>query len=156
MEFRPAQEQDLSVIATFPTSADELYFVHPSARFPLTAEQLMPNFQQRKGNTVVLMDGNVVGFANYINVIDGEEASIGNLIIDPAQRGSGIGKAFLQELARQAKQEYGVQRILIPCFNKNTYGLHFYHSLGYVPYLGEPRLDQDGKPIFLIWLQKAV
>lgn len=156
MNFRPAQEQDLARVAGFATTADELFFVHPTATFPLTAQQLLPNFQQRKGNTVILHQDQVAGFANYINVIEGDSATIGNVIIDPAQRGRGIGKDLLTEMARHAKASYGVTRTVIPCFNTNTAGLHFYHSLGYVPFKGEPRTDWKGDAVFLIYLSKPV
>ncbi len=156
MELRAARESDLAIIADFATSAEELYFVHPSARYPLTAHQLLPNFQQRKGNSVITHEGAVIGFANYINVIEGESATIGNVIIDPAQRGRGAGKALLLAMERMAKEQYQVRLSIIPCFNTNTYGLHFYHNLGYVPCKGEPRLDQNQQPVFLIYLQKPL
>lgn len=156
LSFRPAQQSDLITIGAFATSADELFYVHPTAKFPLTAEQLLPNFQNRKGNTVVEVDGKVAGFANYISVIENDSATIGNVIINPALRGKGIGKALLMEMERKAAQEYGAQHTIIPCFNTNTYGLHFYHSLGYVPFKGEPRTDHKGETIFLIYLKKTL
>lgn len=154
--FRPAREDDLPIIANFATTAEELFYVHPTAHFPLTAEQLLPNFNNRKGNTVVEHEGKVAGFANFISVSDGDTATIGNVIIDPERRGKGIGKALLEEMARRAQQEHGVRHTLIPCFNTNTYGLHFYHSLGYVPCKGEPRKNQKGEPVFLLYLSKSV
>lgn len=156
MHFRPAQQSDLAIVATFATSAEELFYVHPTARFPFTAEQLLPNFQNRKGNTVMQVEGKVAGFANYISVTEGDSATIGNVIINPALRGKGIGKALLIAMETKAAQEYGAQHSIIPCFNTNTYGLHFYHSLGYVPFKGEPRIDHKGETIFLLYLKKTL
>ncbi len=155
MEFRPASRTDLDTVAAFATSAEELFYVHPTAHFPLTAEQLLPNFSNRKGNSVIVSEGKVAGFANFISVVEGESATIGNVIIDPTLRGKGIGKALLNNMARLAQRDFGVKQTIIPCFNTNTYGLHFYHSLGYVPCKGEPRKDQNGQPIFLIYLNRA-
>ena len=156
MDFRPARTEDLSIVAGFISQPDELFYVHPTATFPLTAEQLLPNFHSRKGNSVIVVGGQVTGFANYIAVAEGESATIGNVVIDPGQRGTGIGKALLQAMERQAKECYGVTHTIIPCFNTNTYGLHFYHSLGYVPFKGEPRKDQQGRGIFLLYLSKCL
>ncbi|HEX4939420.1 MAG TPA: GNAT family N-acetyltransferase, partial [Candidatus Kapabacteria bacterium] len=77
MLIRPARVDDLAVVATFPQTSDELFYVHPVAQFPLTAEQLLPNFQNRKGNTVIESSGAVVAFANYISVTEQGDATIG-------------------------------------------------------------------------------
>ncbi|MFZ5602614.1 MAG: GNAT family N-acetyltransferase [Pseudomonadota bacterium] len=156
MLIRPARVDDLAVVATFPQTSDELFYVHPVAQFPLTAEQLLPNFQNRKGNTVIESSGAVVAFANYISVTEQGDATIGNVVVDPARRGGGFGKALLEFLMQNAAQQYGCRRALIPCFNENTPGLLFYQRLGFVPCAYEPRVKPDGRTVVLFYLEKKL
>ncbi|HVL01776.1 MAG TPA: GNAT family N-acetyltransferase [Dongiaceae bacterium] len=153
---RSARADDLSRVARFPQNPDELFYVHPTAHFPLTAEQLLPNFQNRQGNTVAEQGGVVVAFANYISIKAEGDATIGNVVVDPAQRGTGAGKALLEFMMRKAAEEYGCRRALIPCFNENTPGLLFYQRLGFTPSAYEPREKPDGKKVVLFYLEKRL
>lgn len=154
--FRKAKAEELDVVGGFLTTPDELFFFFPKAVFPLTSDQLMPNFLTRKGNTVIIAENRVVGFANFISVSEGGAATIGNVAIDPDLRGRGLGKELINHMEASAKTEYGVKQVLIPCFSTNTAGLHFYHKLGYAPYSGEPRVDQNGNPVYLIYFAKSI
>lgn len=156
MQFKEAKEKDFERIAGFLVTPDELFFFHPKAIFPLTADQLLPNFQSRKGNTVLIADGEIAGFANFISVTDGISATIGNVVVDPDRRGTGLGKALIDYMETSAKALFDVKKIFIPCFNTNTAGLCFYHKLGYVPNSGEPRFNQDGDSVYLIYFAKSV
>jgi GNAT superfamily N-acetyltransferase len=154
MIFRDAIETDLKIVAGFPQNAEELFYIHPSASYPLTANQLLQNFRSRKGNTVALKGKKVVGFANFINVIESESAAIGNMIIDPLERGSGIGSELIEYMSQMASATYMVKNIIIPCFSSNIKGLLFYHKLGFSPIKGEPRTDPNGLPAYLIYLNR--
>ncbi len=156
MQFKEAKAIDLESVVGFLTTPDELFFFHPKATFPLTVDQLLPNFQSRKGNTVIIVDGKVAGYANFISISDGNLATIGNVVVDPKLRGTGLGKALINRMETSAKALYGAKQIFIPCFNTNTAGLLFYHKLGYVPNSGEPRINQNGDPVYLIYLAKSV
>lgn len=153
---RAARETDLPLVATFPQTPAELFYVHPSARFPLTAEQLLPNFLNRSGNSVVEVAGRVAAFANYISVTAQGDAIIGNVVVDPAQRGTGVGRALLEYLMQRAVDEHDCCRALIPCFNENTQGLLFYLRLGFEPLRYETRTDPQGQVVVLFYLQRAL
>lgn len=153
---RPARVSDLEIVARFPQSPDELFYVHPTATFPLTAAQLQPNFQNRQGNTVVEVAGQVVAFANYIRVEPGADAVIGNVVVDPAQRGAGHGRRLLVALMEGAARQHGCRRALIPCFSDNRAGLLFYHRLGFEPLRWEIRPHPGGHPRVLFYLQRAI
>lgn len=154
IQIRKAKENDLEYIASFPLTPDELFFFYPKAVFPLTQEQLLANFLTRQGNTVIVQGDTIAGFANYVSVDLANSATIGNVIINPELRGSGLGKILISHMESSARTLYGVKRINIACFNSNTAGLIFYHKLGYVPYSGEKRINQRGEPVYLIFLSK--
>jgi len=156
IEFRKAKEEDLGCVAGFLATPDELFFFHPKADFPMTAQQLLPNYRSRKGNTVIIAEGRVSGYANFISVSEGNSAIIGNVVVDPRLRGKGLGRELISHMEALAKSTYGVRQIQIPCFNTNTSGLLFYHKIGYVPYSGEPRVNQNGDPVYLIYFGKKL
>jgi len=89
LAYRPLQEKDLESICTFPRSEEELFYMFPKARYPLTPEQLLGVAENRHDPTVVLVNGVVAGYGNFIEVHERDYCSIGNLIIKPLERGKG-------------------------------------------------------------------
>lgn len=156
IRFREAKEDDLGCVAGFLATPNELFFFHPRAVFPMTVQQLVPNYRSREGNTVIIAGDKVAGFANFISVSEGNSATIGNVAVDPQQRGKGLGSELICHMEALAKTMYEVRKIQIPCFNTNTAGLLLYHKLGYVPCSGEPRVNQNGDPVYLIYLVKTL
>ena len=63
MRTRPVTEADLPRICSFPQSAEELFFLSPKARYPLTPEQLAGAIAARADSTVVEGGGQVLAFA---------------------------------------------------------------------------------------------
>jgi len=156
MIFRPAMEADLQLIASFPVSEDELFYVYPAASYPLTTKQMLANFVSRKGNSVLEVDGKPAAYANYISIDKGNDAVIGNVIVDPSLRGKGIGINLLTHMMDVAAKEFGAKKAVIPCFNSNTSGLIFYHNLGFLPFSSEIRQKENGKHEVLLYLQKSI
>ena len=62
---RPLEEKDIPAVCDMPQSIDDLFYMFPKATFPLTPEQLKAAIEQRSDNTVIELDGEVVGFANF-------------------------------------------------------------------------------------------
>ncbi len=84
LSHRGVHADDVARICSFPQSAEELYFLFPKATYPLTPEQLRRAIEQRFDSTVVLLDDQVCGFANfYIRVV--------SETFDVSARGGGQG-----------------------------------------------------------------
>jgi len=156
MQTRATLFDDLPVICGFAKDADELYYAFPKAKYPLTADQILPSFEGRQGNTTVVFESRVVAFANYISVAQNESVTIGNVLVDPAFRGKGIGRFLIEHMEQTAIRNYKARFCRIPCFNRNTSGLLFYHALGYRPIDGEPRIDYQNIPVYLVHLVKDI
>jgi hypothetical protein len=62
---RPIAQADFSIITNFPLSAEELFYMFPSANFPLTPNQLEATSDSRLNPTVIMFNDTVIGYANY-------------------------------------------------------------------------------------------
>ena len=89
LECRAVRKNDLPEIAGFPKDQLELYFFMPKASFPLAIEALEQTIAVRQAPTVVLVDGEVAGFADLYDCEPGEVCRIGNVVVSPKFRGRG-------------------------------------------------------------------
>ncbi|WP_375055125.1 GNAT family N-acetyltransferase [Zobellella sp. DQSA1] len=155
LSHRAATFADLAIVCTFATSAEELFYCFPKARFPLTEAQLEQAVRERAGATVVELDGDVVGFADFYRWQHGGACAIGNVMVAPQARGRGVGRYLIQQMVVLATSRYQAREVQVSCFNQNLAGLLFYPRLGFEPYGLEPRTAPDGTPVALIhfrWL----
>ena len=152
---RPVAEQDLAAICAFSQSPAELFYCFPKADFPLTPGQLQVAIDQRSDSTVVLLEGAVVAFANFYRWASGGTCTIGNVIVDPAIRGKGIGALLIEQMIDIARTRHQASEVTLSCFNSNVAGLLLYPKLGFVPYAIEERQDKQGRRLALIHLRLA-
>jgi ribosomal protein S18 acetylase RimI-like enzyme len=150
---RPVQEVDISTICQFPRSELELFFMFPKATYPLTVNQLKDAIAQRTDSTVVLMDGRVVGFANFYVCEPGEKCAIGNVIVAPDARGQGVGQYLIETMVQIALTQYQAKEVRISCFNQNVSGLLLYQKLGFRPFEIESRIDKQGNRVASIHMK---
>jgi GNAT superfamily N-acetyltransferase len=150
---RPVQEVDISTICQFPRSELELFFMFPKATYPLTVEQLSAAIAQRSESTVILLDGRVVGFANFYGCEPGEKCAIGNVIVAPDARGQGVGKYLIETMIQIALTKHMVKEVQISCFNQNVPGLLLYQKLGFRPFELESRIDKQGNRVASIHMK---
>ncbi|QXI27759.1 GNAT family N-acetyltransferase [Pseudomonas vanderleydeniana] len=155
LSHRPVEARDLPVICGFAQGEEELFFFFPKARYPLTVEQLQGSIDQRSDSTVVELDGEVVGFANFYQWEQGGTCSIGNVVIAPHVRGRGVGEYLVRLMVRLARERHQASEVRLSCFNQNLAGLLFYPKLGFVPYGIEERQDFKGRRVALIQLRWA-
>jgi RimJ/RimL family protein N-acetyltransferase len=150
---REVRPDDVARVCSFPQSAEELYFLFPKATYPLTPEQLRRAIEQRHDSTVVLLDDQVCGFANfYVRELAGA-CAIGNVIVAPEARARGIGRYLIETMIRKALLQHRAQEVRISCFNGNVAGLLLYAKLGFVPFAVERRVDQQGARVALIHMR---
>lgn len=90
LSYRPFETIDIEEICKLPQSEEELFFMFPKAEYPLTTKQLGVAVNNRSDSTVIFLDEEIVGFANFYEVKENEYCSIGNVIIDSHFRRRGI------------------------------------------------------------------
>jgi ribosomal protein S18 acetylase RimI-like enzyme len=153
LSHREVRPGDVARVCSFPQGADELYFLFPRATYPLTPEQLRHAIEQRHDSTVVLLDDQVCGFANfYVRELAGA-CAIGNVVVAPEARGRGVGRYLIETMIRKALLHHRAQEVRLSCFNGNVAGLLLYAKLGFVPFAVERRVDQQGARVALIHMR---
>ncbi len=130
---RPAEPGDLPLIASFPQSEEELFFLFPRAVFPLTAEQMAAELPHRSDATVVEWKHAVAGYANFYRW-ERSCCAIGNVVVAPQARGHGIGSYLIRTMIDLARNKYDAEEIQVSCFNRNTEALLLYTKLGFAPF----------------------
>lgn len=110
---RTLAQEDLDTICTFVRDAEEVYLVSPKFHYPLTAEQILKVLENRYSPTVIV-SGDAPEPLAYANLYDKDEEShtiwLGNVIVSPSYRGTGVAAHLLQTMMDTAKQEHGVGR----------------------------------------------
>ena len=106
LQHRPVKENDLPLICTFPQSEDELFFLFPKSTYPLTPEQMAAAITQRTDSTVVELNGEVVGFANFYRWENGGCCAIGNVVVASRARGQGVGQYLIRTMLGIAFAKY--------------------------------------------------
>lgn len=156
LSYRPIKITDIEEICRLPQNEEELFFMFPKADCPLSVEQLQTVVENRSDSTVILLDKEVVGFANFYEVKENNYCSIGNVIVCSNFRNKGIGKYLVETMESFALEKYNVREIHISCFNTNTKGILLYSKLGYIPYEVEERLGKDGRKVALIKMKREI
>ena len=153
LTYRSVGAEDVPIICTFPQSARELFLLFPKATYPLTPDQLNAAIAARMDSTVILRRALVAGFANIYECETGERCWIGNVIVDPRERGTGVGKYLIEIMIQIAREKHRVREVRISCFNENIVGLLLYEKLGFEPYAVEERLDLEGERVAMIHMR---
>jgi len=133
---RSLENQDLETICNFPQSIEELFFVSPKFKYPLTPEQILELLKDRYEPTVVVdkSKNEVVAYANIYG-LDSTECScwLGNVIVSHEYRGKGVAKYLLDNILDKAKHKLGMKKIQLSCHNTNSRGMAFYYKYGFKP-----------------------
>ncbi len=153
---RPVEPTDIASICSFPASLEEVSFMFPGAGFPLRPEILRDAIRDRHASTVVLSDGAVAGFANFYDCKTGDSCSIGNVIVDPAQRGKGVARYLIETMLGVASNAYQAKQVQLVCFNRNVGGLLLYAKLGFAPFAIEERSNHLGERVAAIRMRRPL
>jgi len=156
MHVRPLTARDLPLLCGFPQNEEELFYLFPSAQYPLTPDQLSRAIARRVAPTVVEEAGKVVAFADLFRIKNSSYNNIGNVMVAPEVRGRGVGRYLIEQMVNIARTTHGARRVRVSCFNRNTAGLLLYAKLGFVPYGVEERLDWQGQRVALIHLRMTL
>ena len=155
LKHRPVTAEDVKTICSFPQGVQELYFMFPKAKFPLTEAQMSTAIGQRFDSTVVEADGEIVGFANFYRAELQGICCIGNVIVAPSARGKGVARFIVETMIELAFERWEAKEVQLSCFNENTAGLLLYPTLGFVPFDIEERAAPGGGRTALIHMRRS-
>ncbi len=145
---REATPEDIPLILQFIQDLAD-YEKEPAAAGATSEDIQRTIFEDRAYANVIIgeIDGQPRGFSlyffNYSTWLGKPGLYLEDLFVQPAARGSGLGKALLLNLVRIA-QEKGCGRMEWSVLDWNTPAIEFYRSLGAVPMDGWTvnRLDE--------------
>ncbi len=150
---REATPKDFEPIARLIKSKQELFFIYPSGKFPLTPEQVKELYEARKDFTVVTDKNRVIGFANLYDYLENKFVFIGNVVIDETYRGQGKGKKLIAHMVELAKEKYNLPEVRISVFADNTDALLLYIDLGFELYAREAKKNHQDDDALLLHLK---
>lgn len=151
---RPLRPDDAPHVAGFPRSPEELFHMFPNGRWPFTAGQVLEAAALRRDPTVVELDGQVVGYANYAVFEPASHCAIGNVVVAPAARRRGIARFLVGTLVDRALGQYGIPEVRIGAHAANPAALLLYAAMGFVPYEVQAVPDWRGATVPLVFLRR--
>lgn len=112
-------------------SAEELALMAgPTLQWPLTVDQLLASGHGPARRLRVLLDNGVpVAFGTARQNQDG--VRLGWIVVDPARRGEGWGRALMTRLIADTRQHHGAVPLTLGVFAHNQSAVRLYRSLGF-------------------------
>ncbi len=129
----PATPEHLRAVLRWITSAEDLrLWGGPLITFPPDAQKTWREIGADGGNTFVLFDaeGNTAGFGQVLLRAPGT-VHLGRIIVSPALRGQGVGRALVGQLIAVALERHHPEQITLNVYTYNTPALELYRSLGF-------------------------
>jgi len=151
--YRDTLSEDLPSICSLPQSEEELFYMFPSATFPLQERQMKEILKKREGHTTFLYDDEIIGYANLYRFKDDDTPYIGHLILSKKYRGRGFGKEIIRIMIRKAYLLYKSNKIKIAVINENTHAFLLYTKLGFYPFKASLRFDKKREQKVLISME---
>lgn len=111
----------------------EAYWLAPKTPPPLTADHVR-RWKQPGHEPLQLVDDDAAppiayGELNVLNA-DDDRYWLGHLIVNPAQRRRGVGRALTELLLSRAFCRHGARRVCLVVFPENRPAIASYHSAG--------------------------
>ena len=136
---RPFERPDFDrLLAWIDTPESIMLWAGPFFRFPLDAAQLEayrasagPPSSPRRIYTACETNGERVGHIE-LNDIDSHSARLSRVLVDPARRGQGFGRAMVRPILRLAFAELGLHRVDLLVFDFNRAAIRCYEAEGFV------------------------
>ncbi|GAA0311326.1 GNAT family N-acetyltransferase [Kineococcus aurantiacus] len=131
-ELRERTTADVDTVIGWVPDAAALYrFAGPRLTWPLTAQQ-MHDSAAAEGATAWVMDveQRLVGHAQLTRC--GDAVRLGRVLIDPTQRGRGLGRRLVASAVERARQQ-GAVRVDLSVLADNPAARRIYATLGFTP-----------------------
>ncbi len=134
---RPFVPSNAATIAGWVETAEQMRWVAPSTKLPLTSEKVI-RWKKPGGQAYVLVSGNssesseimAYGELNPMRQVP-TDLWLGHLIVRPDQRGRGVGKTLVLGLLERAFQRYDAHRVVLVVFPDNRAAIECYCRCGF-------------------------
>ena len=141
MELREYRKEDSGIICGWIRDKEALYCWSADriGKFPLEENDLQKHYEPFLAGgrfiplTAVDGDGRVMGHLLIRYPDEGDDTTVrfGFVILDPALRGRGLGKAMLGLAVRYARERLHASRITLGVFSRNVSARHCYEAAGF-------------------------
>jgi GNAT superfamily N-acetyltransferase len=154
MEFLPFDPAHAALVANWPRSAQEAEWWCGAGPYPVPA-QTVADWQQEADvhPHMLLVDGTIVAYGEtWVDAGEGE-VELARIIVAPAARGTGVGRALVRGLLSEAAKT-GYPDVLIRVNPANETALHCYQAEGFQQVAPElARAWNAGQPVSYTWLR---
>lgn len=128
---RPAQLADLQTVTSWvQTPRDCEIWAGSGHYFPFDLATLPQAFAMNESNTFVFVEGNQVVAFGQVFGREESRAHLARIVVNPALRGKGMGRAFVESLIEKARLE-GFTRVSLNVDDLNPVALPLYQKLGF-------------------------
>jgi RimJ/RimL family protein N-acetyltransferase len=125
-----------------------LQWAGPEYAYPLDARELMETLSKTTGRTpsfrvykaVLPSTGETAGHVQLMDIDYAKSTcALGRVLIFPAHRGKGLGRALVRLAVNEAFAGLGLREVTLLVFDFNDAAIATYKSLGFVPSPPDPR-----------------
>ena len=132
LRLRPYNKSDADIILSW--SKDKISFYKWSAgvmgKYPISKKKF--GFVENLMAFTAIEDDEIIGFFTMRKPSESfDELRFGFVVVDPAKRGKGSGKAMLQLGLKFAKNIYGAKRVSLGVFENNESAYYCYKAVGF-------------------------
>ena len=151
LRLQPFDVRLAGVVADWTSTRLELHLLAPSTRPPLTAAKVLA-WKKVGGVAVVLHESGAPSPIGYAEINTMRRCArhywLGHIVVDPSQRGRGIGRRFVGMLLDHAFGELHADRVSLIVFPENAPAIRCYTSAGFSE-VGEEHHSFNGATVRL-------
>ncbi len=148
LELRRFDESDFAQLSAAITDPRlHLQWAGPEYTYPLDPRELNETLSKTIGETpsfkvykaVLPSTGETVGHVQLMSIDYAKSTCVlGKVLIFPAYRGKGLGKAIVRSAVNEALAGLGLREVTLLVFDFNDAAIAIYRSLGFVPSPPDP------------------
>lgn len=104
----------------------------PVVRYPATRTSVWADIEASEQNAYALLDaeGQMVAFGQILRR-EGGVIHLARLVVDPASRGQGVGRALCVALMKEGALAHSLNAFTLKVYESNKPAFHLYQSLGF-------------------------
>ena len=131
LQLAPFDPQHAALVAGWAADSQDAFLVAPHTRPPITPERIIEWTTTARYATLLWRDDQPLAYGelNLLNLVS-RRWWLGHLLVDPAQRGRGLGRQLVQVLLRKAFRENAARSVTLVVYPQNTRAIRSYQSAG--------------------------